>query len=253
MAKNLKGRWPPFLQFADALRDLQRAEAPHRSDGADWCATASSLASLAAYESGAPKIPEPEAPCDEDAGIADEVTEPVQPGAVLEHTSGPGSAEASSGNRNSSVTDSDWVASSEGDPPTTPSNPKVPPALGSATRPAAHRCCGRSSCSLSVWSPYSSRRKDANSPGLGVIPNSRPLPRQSQLWSRRRATSQNTCLPVPAIRQIPRRYIAQLRLKPSCRAISPRVRTPGRTYVRIQTPRRGIARTKGREPSSADR
>ena len=142
----------------------------HRSDAADWCATASSLASLAAYESGAPKIPEPEAPCDEDAGIADEVTEPVEPGAVLEHTSGPGSAEASSGNGNSSVTDSDWVASSKGDPPTTPSNPKVPPALGSATRPAAHRCCGRSPCSFSIWSPYSSRRKDANSPGLASSP-----------------------------------------------------------------------------------
>jgi serine/threonine protein kinase len=128
LAKNPKERWPTILQFADALRDLERAEDPHHSGAADWCVTASSLASLAAYESGIPKIPQPERPGNEDASIGDEVTEPVQVGAIIENSSSSAGEPPSSGDRNHCVTDSDTVASSEGHSPSTASDTERRPA-----------------------------------------------------------------------------------------------------------------------------
>ena len=74
-----KERWPTILHLSDALGNVERAEEPHHSATADWSVTASSLASLAAYESGIPKIPQPEASGDENTGIGDKVTESVHP------------------------------------------------------------------------------------------------------------------------------------------------------------------------------
>ncbi len=111
----------------------------------------------------------------------------------------------------------------------------------------------RSRCPFLVLSRCSSPREDVNSPGPGVVPKSRRMLRPSQLWTRCRATSQNPRLPIPRTRQIPHRWKARLRCEPNCRAISHRVWTQGRSYVRFQARRRGRGRTACREASSAER
>jgi serine/threonine-protein kinase len=104
MAKDPRDRWPSILQFADAVQGLSGADCRSEIGRTDWCITAPTLASLAAYQTGVPPVPEPMAKAvDSPTGI-DEFMQPTDLSSGIGYTSSVGAEEASSGASGDAVT-----------------------------------------------------------------------------------------------------------------------------------------------------
>ena len=97
LAKDPQDRWPSILQFADAVEGLSAAECRSEIGRTDWCITAPTLASLAAYQTGVPPVPEPMAKAvDSPTGI-DEPMQLTDLSSGIGYTSSVGSEETSGG------------------------------------------------------------------------------------------------------------------------------------------------------------
>jgi serine/threonine-protein kinase len=96
MAKDPRDRWPSILQFADAVQGLSAAECRSEIGRTDWCITAPTLASLAAYQTGVPSVPEPIANAGDSPTGIDEFMQLTDLSSGIGYTSSVGSEEACS-------------------------------------------------------------------------------------------------------------------------------------------------------------